>query len=224
MKLLLVEDEAKSAKFVRDGLMEAGYLVDVARDGDAGLDLAQHGSYELIILDVKLPVRDGWSVLSELRDSGRDTPVLILSAVADTNDRVRGLNSGADDYLTKPFSFLELVARIRCVLRRRPARSNEVMTVGDLVVDVGRHRASRGDRRIDLTPKEFMLLAFLMRRSGEIVTRRMICEAVWEMFFDPGTNVVDVHIRRLRAKIDDQASIKLIHTIRGMGYVLEERS
>lgn len=223
MKLLLVEDEEKSAKFVRDGLMESGYLVDVAHDGDEGFRLAKTGSYSLIILDVLLPGRDGWSILTELRQTGHVTPVLVLSAIGDTNDRVRGLNLGADDYIPKPFSFTELLARIRSVLRRRPVSAPEVLSVGDLVLDVTRHRAHRGTRRLELTPKEFSLLAFLMRRTGEVVTRRVICEIVWEMHFDPGTNVVDVHIRRLRSKVDDFSDTKLVHTVRGMGYVVEVR-
>ena len=223
MKLLLVEDEEKSAKFVRDGLIESGYLVDVAYHGDEGIRLAKSNAYSLIILDVLLPGRDGWSILTELRQSGHSTPVLVLSAIGDTNDRVRGLNLGADDYICKPFSFTELLARIRSVLRRRPVSAPDILSVGDLVLDVTRHRAFRGTRRLELTPKEFSMLAFLMRRTGEVVTRRVICELVWQMHFDPGTNVVDVHIRRLRSKVDDLSEVKLVHTVRGMGYVVEVR-
>ena len=223
MKLLVVEDEEKSAAFLRSGLSESGFVVDVAHDGREGLLLARSGQYDLMILDVMLPGRDGWSVLEELRRDGRPVPVLVLSAVGGTADRVRGLELGADDYLPKPFAFSELLARVRSVLRRGPARQADVLSAADLELDVTRHRGSRAGKRLDLTPKEFQLLALLLRRAGEVVTRRAISEQVWEMHFDPGTNVVDVHIRRLRAKVDDPFPTKLIHTVRGMGYVLELR-
>ena len=224
MKLLVVEDEEKSAAFLRGGLAESGYIVDVAHDGREGLQLARTGQYDLMILDVMLPGRDGWSILEELRRDERPLPVVVLSAVGGTADRVRGLELGADDYLPKPFAFSELLARVRSVLRRGPARQTEVLAVADLELDITRHRAARGGKRLDLTPKEFQLLALLMRRTGEGVTRRAISEQVWEMHFDPGTNVVDVHIRRLRAKVDDPFPNRLIHTVRGMGYVLEVRA
>lgn len=223
MRLLVVEDEAKTASFLEKGLAELGFLVDVASDGRAGLDLARKGIYDLVILDLMLPELDGWSVLATLRRSATHLPVLCLSAAGATDDRVRGLNLGADDYLAKPFSFTELVARVRSVLRRGPGLQPDVRRVADLEIDPVRHRAHRDGRRLDLTPKEFQLLSLLMRHTGEVVSRRVITEKVWDMFFDPGTNVVDVHIRRLRLKVDDRFPTKLIHTVRGMGYVLEVR-
>jgi two-component system copper resistance phosphate regulon response regulator CusR len=223
MRLLVIEDEVKSAAFLKDGLSENGYVVDVATTGEEGLARASTGSYDLVVLDVMLPERDGWSVLTELRRREQSLPVLFLSAAGSTADRVRGLNLGADDYLAKPFAFSELLARVRSVLRRGPGRHSEVLKLADLELDTSRHRAERAGKRLDLTPKEFQLLALLLRQSGEVVGRRVIVEKVWDMHFDPGTNVVDVHIRRLRMKVDDPFPTRLIHTVRGMGYVLEER-
>ncbi len=222
-RLLVVEDESKTAAYLQKGLSENGFIVDICSDGEEGLLLAKERAYDLLVLDVLLPRRDGWLVLKELRRSGNQTPVLLLSAVGSVNARVQGLGLGADDYLVKPFSFSELLARVRSILRRGPARQPEVFRVSDLEVDVAHFRASRGGRRIDLTAKEFQLLSLFARRPGEVFTRAVIAERVWDMNFDSDTNVVDVHIRRLRSKVDDPFAKKLIHTVRGLGYVLEER-
>lgn len=221
MKILVVEDEVKAASYLRNGLVENGFIVDVSGQGDDGLHAALTGSYDLVILDVLLPRRDGWSVLSQLRAAGRSTPVLFLTARDAVQDRVKGLELGADDYLVKPFAFSELLARVRAVLRRGPARQPDVLRVADLELDITRHQAVRGGRRLDLTPKEFLLLSLFARRAGEVLSRTLIAEQVWDMNFDPGTNVVDVHVRRLRSKVDDPFEHKLIRTVRGMGYVLE---
>ncbi len=223
MRILVVEDEAKTAAYLRQGLAENGFVVDVAARGDDGLYAARTGPYDLIVLDVLLPGRDGWSVLAELRRGGVVTPVLFLSARDAVPDRVRGLDLGADDYLVKPFAFSELLARVRSVLRRGPSRQSEALHAADLEIDLPRHRAARAGRRLDLTPKEFALLALLARRAGEVLSRALIAEQVWDMNFDCDSNVVDVHVRRLRAKVDDPFERKLIHTVRGAGYVLEDR-
>jgi len=223
MRLLVIEDEEKAAAYLRKGLSENEFIVDTSGDGEEGLQLAKQGAYDLLILDVLLPRRDGWSVLSELRRVGNQTPVLFLSAIGSVDERVRGLGLGADDYLVKPYSFSELLARVRSILRRGPVRQPEVFRVSDLEVDVPHFKASRGGKRIDLTPKEFQLLSLLARRPGEVFTRTVIAEQVWDMNFDSDTNVVDVHIRRLRSKVDEPFVTKLIHTVRGLGYVLEVR-
>jgi len=224
MKLLIIEDEPKAAAYLRKGLTESGFVVDVASTGSDGLDLAWTGDYDLIVLDVMLPGRDGWDVLKRLRDDGRQTPVLILTARDAVEDRVKGLELGADDYLIKPFAFSELLARIRTLLRRGPARQLEVVTIADLEFDFVRHRATRSGSILNLTPKEFSLLSLMLRRQGEVLSRTLIAEQVWDMNFDSDTNVIDVHIRRLRTKVDDPFDVKLIHTVRGVGYVLEERA
>jgi two-component system, OmpR family, copper resistance phosphate regulon response regulator CusR len=223
MRVLLVEDDGKTAAYLRRGLVEAGFTVDVANRGDDGLHLARTGDYELIVLDVMLPGRDGWSVITELRAAGRLTPVLFLTAMDAVPDRVRGLELGADDYLVKPFAFSEFLARVRSVLRRGTARQRDVLRVADLEVDTLRFAASRSGRKLELTPKEFSLLALMTRRAGDALSRTLIAEQVWDMNFDSDSNVVDVHVRRLRAKIDDPFAVKLIHTVRGVGYVLEDR-
>ena len=224
MKILVVEDERKTAAYLKRGLSEAGLVVDVASTGDDGLRLASEGGYDLVILDVMLPGRDGLSVLQQLRRSGMQTPVLFLTARDSVRDRVGGLELGADDYLVKPFAFSELLARVRALLRRAPSRRQDVLRLSDLEIDVVGRKVMRAGRRLDLTPKEFLLLSLLSRRAGEVVSRAVIAEQVWDMSFDPGTNVVEVHIRRLRAKVDDPFEPKLIHTVRGAGYVLEERA
>jgi two-component system copper resistance phosphate regulon response regulator CusR len=224
MRVLLVEDETKIAAFLRKGLAENGFVVDVARQGDDGLHLARTVAYDLVVLDVMLPNLDGWAILTALRQEGKQTPVLYLTARDSVADRVKGLELGADDYLVKPFAFSELLARIRSILRRGPARQPETVRVADLEVDVVRLRAFRSGQRLDLTPKEFALLSLLARRAGEVLSRTLIAEQVWDMNFDSDTNVVDVHIRHLRSKVDDPFERKLIHTVRGVGYVLEERS
>jgi two-component system copper resistance phosphate regulon response regulator CusR len=223
-RVLIVEDEAKTAAFLRKGLSEAGYTVDVAGNGEDGLHLARTGGYDVVILDVLLPGRDGWSLLTELRRAGVTSPVLFLTARDTVPDRVKGLELGADDYLVKPFAFSELLARARTLLRRGPARTPETVQVADVEIDLVRHRVTRAGQRLDLTPKEFALLSLLARRAGEVLSRTVIAEQVWDMNFDAETNVVDVHVRRLRAKVDDPFQNKLIHTVRGAGYVLEVRS
>lgn len=223
MKLLIVEDEPKTSAYLQKGFSENGFVVDVANSGVDGLDQAWTGQYDAIVLDVMLPGQDGWQVLSRLRGDGRQTPILMLTACDDVPSRVRGLELGADDYLVKPFAFSELLARIRTLLRRGPLRQTERVTIADLTLDLVRHRANRGAMRLNLTPKEFSLLSLLTRRQGEVLSRTMIAEQVWDMNFDSETNVVDVHVRRLRSKVDDPFDVKLIHTVRGVGYVLEER-
>lgn len=223
MKLLVIEDERRTNAYLRKGLTEQGFSVDGAGDGDQGLRRALEGAYDLVVLDVMLPQRDGWSVLSELRRAERQTPVLLLTARDAVADRVRGLELGADDYLVKPFSFAELVARIRTVLRRAPNRQPESLRIADLEIDLVHHKAQRAGKRLDLTPTEFLLLSLLARRRGEVLSRTMIQSQVWDINFESETNVVDVHVRRLRSKVDDPFKLKLIHTVRGLGYVLEER-
>jgi two-component system copper resistance phosphate regulon response regulator CusR len=223
MKLLIVEDEPKTSEYLRKGLTEHGFVVDVAGGGELGLSMAREHAYDMLLLDVMLPGRDGWSILQKLREERRETPALYLTARDAVEDRVKGLELGADDYLVKPFAFSELLARIRSILRRATLpRAPENLRVGDLEIDLIRHRASRGGARLDLTPKEFGLLSLLARRAGEALSRTLIAEQVWDMNFDSDTNVVDVHIRRLRSKVDDPFPQKLIHTIRGVGYVLED--
>ena len=221
MRLLVVEDEAKTAKFLKKGLGEAGFVVDVAMSGLDGLNLATQMDFDLVILDIMLPGLDGWQVLSGLRQAGKTTQVLFLTARDAVHERVRGFELGADDYMVKPFAFSELLARVRTRLRRVPARQQDVIRITDLEVDLLRQRATRAGRRLDLTAKEFLLLSLLVRRAGEVLSRTVIAEAVWDMNFDSETNVVDVSVRRLRSKLDDPFTAKLIHTVRGSGYVLE---
>ncbi|TKR53361.1 response regulator [Allopusillimonas ginsengisoli] len=222
MKLLVVEDEIKTGEYVRQGLMESGFVVDLAHTGLDGHHLALTERYDLIILDVMLPDVDGWRIVKALRDAKSATPVLYLTARDSVEDRVKGLELGADDYLTKPFAFAELLARVRTLLRRGtvPVFSDQ-LRVADLVLDIPRRRATRQQVRINLTNKEFALLELLVRRQGEVLPRSLIASQVWDMNFDSDTNVIDVAIRRLRAKIDDAFEPKLIHTVRGMGYMLD---
>jgi two-component system copper resistance phosphate regulon response regulator CusR len=221
MRLLVIEDERKTAKFLKKGLGEAGFVVDVTANGQDGLELAKNLEFDLIILDITLPGLDGWQVLAGLRQAGKSTQVVLLTARDAVHERVRGFELGADDYLVKPFAFSELLARVRSRLRRMPARPQDVLRLADLEVDLIRHRATRSGQRLDLTTKEFLLLSLLARRAGEVLSRTVIAEAVWDMNFDSETNVVDVSVRRLRSKMDDPFASKLIHTIRGSGYVLE---
>ncbi|MDP2005972.1 MAG: heavy metal response regulator transcription factor [Rubrivivax sp.] len=224
MKILVVEDERRAADYLRQGLAESGYVVEVALNGTDGLHAAMNGDHDLVVLDVMLPGLDGFAVLSALR-TAKQTPVLMLTARAQVNDKVRGFDLGADDYLVKPFQFPELLARVRTLLKRgRPVASDPVQRVADLEIDPVRHRATRGGQRIDLSAKEFALLALLVQRAGEVLSRTQIASLVWDIHFDSETNVVDVAIRRLRAKIDDPFPDKLIHTVRGVGYVLEQRA
>ncbi|WP_414448904.1 heavy metal response regulator transcription factor [Burkholderia sp. 22PA0099] len=220
MRILVVEDEPKTGAYLKKGLEESGMSVDLATDGADGLLLAEEEQYDVIVLDIMLPVLDGWDVLKRLRAS-KSTPVLFLTARDDVEDRVRGLELGADDYLVKPFAFVELLARVRTLARRGPPRETEWIGIGDLEIDVMRRRVRRGAARIDLTPREFSLLHLLARRQGEVLSRTQIASYVWDMNFDSDTNVVDVAIRRLRVKMDDDFPAKLIHTVRGVGYVLE---
>ena len=224
MRVLVIEDEPKTAAYLRQGLSENGFVVEVCSDGNDGLHQALTVDSDLIILDVMLPRRDGWSVLASLRAAGRQTPVLFLTARDQVHDRVKGLELGADDYLVKPFDFAELLARVRTILRRGPARHPEVLKVADLQLDMPRRRATRGGLRLDLTAKEFALLELLVRHKGEPLSRTIIAEQVWDVNFDSDFNVLEVAIRRLRSKVDDPFPKKLIHTLRGVGYVLEERS
>lgn len=223
MRVLIVEDEAKTANYVAKGLREHGFIADIASTGQDGLHCATSQSYDVLILDVMLPTMDGWTVLRECRASGVAAPALFLTARDAVEDRVRGLELGADDYLIKPFAFSELLARIRSVLRRGAARQADILRVADLEADFQRRRVVRAGQKIELSPKEFSLLSLLMRRAGEVLSRTLIAEQVWDINFNSDTNVVDVHIRRLRLKVDERFDSKLIHTVRGAGYVLEER-
>jgi two-component system copper resistance phosphate regulon response regulator CusR len=226
MRLLVVEDEVKLAQYLHKGLSENGHVVDVARDGIEGRRLATGGDYDLVLLDLMLPGVDGFGVLSAIRAANRRLPVLMLTARDKVEDRVRGLEQGADDYLVKPFAFSELLARVGALLRRgaqAQAQPTTAMAIGDLELDLVARKAHRAGQRLDLTAKEFKLLTLLLRRRGQILSRTTLAEQVWDMNFDSDTNIVEVAVRRLRAKLDDPFQAKLLHTVRGMGYVLEER-
>jgi two-component system copper resistance phosphate regulon response regulator CusR len=221
MRILVIEDERKTAAFLAKGLRETGFAVDLARDGEIGLTLARATRFDLLIVDVMLPNKNGWEVVAELRRDG--FAPFALTARDSVRDRVKGLELGADDYLIKPFAFSELLARVRSVLRRAPKRRAEPLRVNDLEIDTQRHKAARSGVPLSLTPKEFLLLAHLARSAGEVVSRAEIAEQVWDIGFKTDTNVVDVVVRRLRAKVDDPFKTKLVHTIRGVGYVLKAR-
>ena len=222
MRLLVVEDERKVSSFIKKGLEEEGYAVDLASDGKTGLRMGMDRVHDLIILDINLPGMDGLSVLHELRERKVLTPVLLLTVRANIEDKVLGLDSGADDYLTKPFAFEELVARIRALLRRQIGTKESMLQIADLSLDPARRTVFRGDRKIDLTSKEFALLDYFMRNPDRVLTRTMIAEHVWDYDFDSATNVIDVYVNYLRRKIDPDGSKRLIHTVRGVGYVLKE--
>jgi len=221
MRILVIEDEKKIASFIKRGLKEEGHMVDVAYDGEEGYQLSGENDYDLILLDIMLPKRDGISLCRQLRDDGVTTPVLMLTAKDSVQDKVTGLDSGADDYLTKPFAFEELLARTRALVRKRSPQATKLQ-VGDLVLDLISHRVTRAGREILLTMKEYALLEYLMRNAGTVVTRTMITEHVWDIDFDTSTNVIDVYINYLRNKIDSGQQKKLIHTVRGRGYLLKD--
>ena len=223
MRVLVVEDEERIAEFIRKGLTENGYAVDVARDGEEALDWADIAGFDLIVLDVMLPVRDGFDVCRTLRTKGLRTPVLMLTARDAVEDRVSGLDSGADDYLVKPFAFTELLARLRALSRRPPQAQTTVLTVGDLVVDTATREVMRAGAVVELTTKEYALLEYLVRYAEQVLTRTMIAEHVWNYDFDNATNVIDVHVKNLRRKLDGDSAIKLIQTVRGAGYRISAR-
>ncbi len=220
MRILVIEDEKKTATFLGKGLREAGFDVAVAKDGETGFNFARTSKFNLLIVDIMIPKRDGWTVVKELREAGVQTPVIFLTARDSVRDRVKGLELGADDYVVKPFAFSELLARVRSLMRRLPAQRDE-LRIEDLEIDTRHQRATRGGLPLNLTPKEFLLLSHLVRSAGEVVSRTEIAEHVWDIDFKTDTNVVDVVVRRLRAKVDDPFQKKLVHTIRGVGYVLK---
>ncbi|HXF09994.1 MAG TPA: response regulator transcription factor [Desulfuromonadaceae bacterium] len=222
MRALVVEDEKKTASFVRKALQAEGFAVDVCHNGDDALAAAIATPFDVIVLDIMLPGRDGLGVLKQLRVRKNSTPVLLLSARGEVNERVEGLNAGADDYLPKPFQLSELVARVRALTRRNHENKSIILRVADLALDTTTHQAQRGDRKIELTTREYRLLEFLMRSAGRLCGRMMILEKVWDYDFDPGTNLVDVYVRRLRDKIDANFDLKLLHTVRGSGYILKD--
>ncbi len=222
MRILVVEDEKKVANFLQQGLQEEHYTVDVANDGEQGASLAMSQSFDLIVLDLLLPKKDGVTVIRELRENQIVTPVLMLTAKSSVDNRVEGLDAGADDYLTKPFAFAELLARVRSLLRRGAAEKSTLLKVGDLQLDTVTHKAKRGEKVIELTGKEYALLEYFMRNLNRVLTRTLISEHIWNYNFDTGTNVVDVYINHLRTKVDDGFEKKLLHTVRGVGYVMKD--
>jgi DNA-binding response OmpR family regulator len=225
MKILYVEDDREAQAFVSRALRESGFVIDTAGDGETGLELASGGAYDVLILDVKLPGMSGFELLRRLRRAGVNVPVLFLTAQGDVADRIEGLELGADDYLAKPFALAELLARLRAVVRRHLRQAKDgVVRVGDLVVDAERHYVERGGKRVQLTPKEFQLLEYLALNAGYVLSRSMIAEKIWGHGFESYSNAIDVHVNNLRKKVDRGSGAKLIHTVKGLGYVLEERS
>ena len=224
MRILVIEDEKKVAALVCDGLIAEGWTADACHDGDEGLLMASQRSYDALVLDIMLPGRDGLSILAALREARNNIPVILLTARGDVEERVKGLDLGADDYLSKPFSMIELVARLKAVWRRRSGEGLHLLTHDDLIVNLRTRVAERGARKIELTGREFTLLEFLLRHSGRVVSRVQLCEHVWGYHFDPGTNVVDVTVQRLRKKVDEDQPVKLIQTVRGIGYMLKAES
>jgi len=222
MYILIVEDEKKVAGFIKQGLQEERYTVDVAYDGEEALLLAEMNSYDLIVLDIMLPKKDGMEVLKDLRAQGLSIPILVLTAKDTLEDKVQGLDSGADDYITKPFAFAELLARIRALLRRGKPTNETSLTAADLMLDPATHKVQRAGKQMELTSKEYALLEYFLRNKGQVLTRTLINEHVWGYRFDTGTNIVDVYVNYLRSKIDRGFDKKLIHTVRGVGYVLRE--
>jgi two-component system OmpR family response regulator len=223
MRVLIIEDDLEAATYIAKALRESGHAADHASDGETGLSMAREEAYDVLVIDRMLPRLDGLSIVRQLRAEGRDTPVLILSALGDVTDRVTGLKSGGDDYLTKPFAFSELLARVEALARRvQPEEQKTTYAVGDLVLDRLSHRVTRAGQSITLQPREFRLLEYLMKHAGQVVTRTMLLEGVWDYHFDPQTNVIDVHISRLRSKIDKNFETPLLHTVRGSGYVIRE--
>jgi two-component system copper resistance phosphate regulon response regulator CusR len=221
MRVLVIEDEKKAAAFIAKGLEEAGFQVEIAHDGEKALERAAAERFDIAIVDIMLPKKDGWTVVKELREAGWQKPIIFLTARDSVQERVRGLESGADDYLVKPFAFLELLARVRTLLRRAPANSGGCLRIQDLEIDTHRNRATRSGVALNLTPKEFLFLAHLARSPGEVISRAEIIKHVWGVDFRTEANVVDVVVRRLRAKVDDPFGTKLVHTIRGVGYALK---
>jgi len=222
MRILIVEDEKKVARFIRQGLEEEHYTVDVAHDGEEGLRMAQEANYDLLIVDVMMPIMNGMELTRAYREKGGAAPILMLTAKTTTDDTVAGLDSGADDYLTKPFAFAELLARIRSLLRRGTKEKSTVLTIADLELDTVTHKAKRGGKTVELTAKEYALLEFFLRNTDRVLSRSIISEHIWDYNFDTGTNLIDVYVNHLRGKIDTAAAVKLIHTVRGVGYVMRE--
>ena len=223
MRVLIIEDDEEAAAFIAKALRESGHAADLAHDGETGLAMAREEGFDVIVVDRMLPRLDGLSIIRALREEGSDIPVLILSALGEVDDRVKGLKSGGDDYLTKPFAFSELLARVEALGRRvQPEEQKTSYVVGDLVLDRLSHRVTRGGETIQLQPREYRLLEFLMKHAGQVVTRTMLLEGVWDYHFDPQTNVIDVHISRLRSKIDKNYASALLHTVRGAGYVMRD--
>jgi len=224
MHILIIEDELKTSEFLKKGFSECGVVAEVAMDGEEGLLRALAGDFDIVLLDVMLPKRDGWSVIHEMRRQKNATPVIMLTARDAITDRIKGFELGVDDYLIKPFAFSELLVRISAILRRGPALKEDVLRVADLDIDLVRGRATRGGKRLDLTPKEYALLSLFVRSSGRILTKSVIAEKIWNLNYSADKNIIEVHINRLRAKVDGPFEKKLIHTMRGRGYVLEDRS